>query len=654
MGLLDKFAKDFAERASEDTLSLSDYLDLCKKDPSVYASPAQRMLKAIGEPTVLDTRKDQRLSRIFSNKTIRVYPAFKEFFGMEDSIEQIVSYFKHSAQGLEESKQILYLLGPVGGGKSSLAEKLKALMEDVPAYVLCSHDKKDGKYVTDMSPVFESPLGIFKNRDEYVSMLEDEYGIPKTAIRTIPSPWALEKLREYGGDVRKFFVRKIYPSRLRQECVSRVEPGDENNQDVSSMVGKLNIRMLETYDQNHPYSYSFSGGLCRGNNGIVEMVEMFKTPVKMLNPLLTATQDRLYVGTEAIGSIPFDGIILAHSNESEWKQFKGNKTNEAFLDRVYLVQVPYCTRVQEETQIYQKLISNSELRGAPCAPGTLELLAQFCVMSRLKEPANSTLYSKMRVYNGENLKNDDPKAKPIQEYKDDAGVTEAMNGMSTRFAFKVLSKTFNFDAEEVAANPIHMIAVLKDSIEKEQFDDKLHTELTEIIDGVLTDKYLEKLEKDIRSSYLDSYSDLCQNVFETYFYYADAWCQDNDYRDEATGTMFDREALNKELEKIEKPAGIGNPKDFRNDITNFTVRYKAANGGKLPRWDEFAKMREVIEKKVLASTEEILPVITFGPKRSDDDKTKHDNFVSKMKSRGYTERQTRYLCEWFMRTRKST
>lgn len=640
--LLDTFSDDFATTSSDDTLTLEEYLNLCKKDASAYASPAQRMLKAIGDPVTIDTRNDPRLSKIFSNKTIKQYPAFREFYGMEDAIENIVSYFRHSAQGLEESKQILYLLGPVGGGKSSLAEKLKSLMEDVPVYVL------------DGSPVFENPLGLFQGKDKYIAMLEEGYGIPRTAIRTIPSPWALERLKEFKGNVNKFRVRKIYPSRLRQECISRVEPGDENNQDVSSMVGELNIRMLESYDQNHPYAYTFSGGLNKGNNGMVEMVEMFKTPIKMLNPMLTATQDRYYTGTKPIGGIPFDGIILAHSNESEWSQFKNNRTNEAFLDRVYVVQVPYCTRVTEEVQIYQKLLRNSELSKSPVAPGTLEFLSKFCVMSRLKEPENSTLYSKLRVYDGENVKNDDPRAKPLQEYKDMAGVDEGMEGLSTRFAFKVLSKTFNFDNEELAANPIHLIAVLKDSIAKERFDSNKENVLLEILDGVLTDKYLEQLEKDIRASFLDSYDDLCQNMFETYFYYADAWASESDYRDEATGTNLDREALNKELEKIEKPAMISNPKDFRNDITNFTIRYKANHDGKLPRWNEFEKMRQVIEKKVLASTEEILPVIQFGPKRSEDEKSKHEAFVTKMKARGYTERQTRFLCEWFMRVRKST
>ena len=266
----------------------------------------------------------------------------------------------------------------------------------------------------------------------------------------------MKRLHEYGGDITKFKVVKLYPSILDQIAVAKTEPGDENNQDISSLVGKVDIRQLEEYSQNDPDAYSFSGALCRANQGIMEFVEMFKAPIKVLHPLLTATQEGNYNSTEGMSAIPYDGIILAHSNESEWQSFRNNKTNEAFIDRVNIVKVPYCTRVSEEIKIYEKLLLNSSLREAPCAPDTLRMLAQFTTLSRIKEPDNSNVFSKMRVYDGENLKDTDPQAKPLQEYKDAAGVDEGMDGLSTRFAFKILSKVFNFDPSEVAANPVHL------------------------------------------------------------------------------------------------------------------------------------------------------------------------------------------------------
>lgn len=629
------------EKTQQEECSLQEYLELCKNDPQIYASAAERMLMAIGEPEVIDTSRTPRLSRIFSNKIIKSYPAFNDdFYGMEDCIENVVAYFKHAAQGLEEKKQILYLLGPVGGGKSSLAEKLKSLIEQIPIYALKG------------SPIFESPLGLFDPKED-ANILLEEYGIPTRYIEKIMSPWAVKRLSEFNGDITKFRVVKCYPSILNQVAISKTEPGDENNQDISALVGKVDIRKLDEFSQNDPDAYSYSGGLNHANQGLMEFVEMFKAPIKVLHPLLTATQEGNYNGTEAIGAIPFDGVVLAHSNESEWQNFKNNRNNEAFIDRIYIVKVPYCLRVTEEIKIYEKLLKNSSLSKAHCAPDTLKMLAQFSVLSRLKEPENSNIYSKMRVYDGENLKDTDPKAKSIQEYHDAAGVDEGMNGLSTRFAFKILSRVFNFDSKEVAANPVHLLYVLETKIQQEQFSTELSDRYIASIKEYLAPHYVEFIGKEIQTSYLESYSEYGQNLFDRYVTYADFWIQDQEYRDPETGEILDRAALNDELEKIEKPAGVSNPKDFRNEIVNFVLRAKAANDGNNPLWSSYEKLRTVIEKKMFSNTEDLLPVISFTAKSSSDDNQKHDDFVARMVEHGYTERQVRLLSEWYIRVRKS-
>ncbi len=639
MTIFDKYQARF-EQAQETELSLNDYLALCRQEPVTYATAAERMLIAIGEPEVIDTRKDVHLSRLFSNKLIRVYPAFRDFYGMEETVEQIVAYFRHAAQGLEERKQILYLLGPVGGGKSSLAEKLKSLMEQIPFYALKG------------SPVNESPLALFSPIEDG-AILQEDYGIPRRYLSGLMSPWAVKRLHEFNGDISRFRILKRYPSVLRQIGIAKTEPGDENNQDISSLVGKVDIRMLEHFAQNDPDAYAYSGGLCLANQGLLEFVEMFKAPIKVLHPLLTATQEGNYKGTEGLSAIPFEGIILAHSNESEWIAFKNNRNNEAFLDRIYIVKVPYCTRVSEEVKIYQKLLFSSSLAATPCAPGTLEMMAQFAILSRLKEPENSNLYSKLRVYDGENLKDTDPKAKSYQEYRDYAGVDEGMTGLSTRFAFKILSKTFNFDHTEIAANPVHLMYTLEQAIEREQFPKEVEEKYLTHLKGYLAARYAELIGKEIQTAYLESYSEYGQNIFDRYVTYADYWIQDEDYRDPDTGEIFDRAALNSELEKIEKPAGISNPKDFRNEIVNFVLRARANHGGKNPTWTSYEKLREVIEKKMFSNTEDLLPVISFNTKGSADEQNKHQNFVGRMVTKGYTEKQVRLLCEWYLRVRKS-
>ena len=640
MGIFDHYQRRY-EAARQEEYSLQEFLELCKLDKSCYASASERLLIAIGEPEMVDTSHIPHLSRIFSNRIIPRYPAFKDFYGMEEAIEQIVAYLRHAAQGLEERKQILYLLGPVGGGKSSLAEKLKALMQKVPIYRIKG------------SPVNDHPFCLFDAQEDG-ALLEQEYGIPKRYLRSIISPWVAKRLHELGGDISQFRVEKIYPSILDQVAIAKTEPGDENNQDISSLVGKVDIRQLEHFAQNDADAYAYSGSLCRANQGMMEFVEMFKAPIKVLHPLLTATQEGNYNGTEGLSALPFEGIILAHSNESEWQQFRNNKNNEAFLDRVYIVKVPYCLRASEEVHIYEKLLANSELAHAKCAPGTLEYLAQFSVLSRLKTPENSSIFSKMRVYDGESLKDTDPKAKSYQEYRDYAGVDEGMEGLSTRFAFKILSRVFNFDHTEIAANPVHLFYVLEQQIEREQFQQELHDKYIEFIKGYLVPRYVEFIGKEIQTAYLESYSEYGQNIFDRYVTYADFWIQDHEYRDPETGQLFDRGALNNELEKIEKPAGISNPKDFRNEIVNFVLRARANNTGRNPSWTSYEKLRAVIEKKMFSNTEELLPVISFNAKTSAEEMRKHENFVERMMEKGYTRKQVRLLSEWYLRVRKSS
>lgn len=637
------FSEIYSSETQEE-MSLQQYLLACRDNPAMYATAPERMIRAIGEPRLVDTSADARLGRIFSNRTIKIYPAFADFYGMEETIERIVGYFRYAAQGLEERKQILYLLGPVGGGKSSLAERLKKLMEEQPIYTLKLGDQ--------ISPIFESPLGLF-HPDRMGELLEDKYGIARRRLSGIVSPWAVKRIGELNGDISKFSVVRLVPSRLRQIGIDKTEPGDDNNQDVSSLVGKVDIRQLEHFSQSDPDAYSYSGGLNRTTQGLLEFVEMFKAPIKVLHPLLTATQEGNYNGTENFGAFPYQGIILAHSNESEWLQFKNNRNNEAFLDRILVVKVPYCLRVTEERQIYDKLLRESELAGSPCAPEVLETLSRFTVSTRLALHENSPLYTKMRVYDGENLKDVDPKAKSVQEYRDAAGVDEGMTGISTRFAFKVLSQTFNYDTREVGADPVHLMYVLEQAIKREQFSHEIEARYLDFIKSELASRYAEFIGHEIQKAYLESYSEYGQNLFDRYIAYADAWIEDQDYKDADTGQILNREILDRELSQIEKPAGIANPKDFRNEVVKFTLRARARNNGHNPSWTSYEKLREVIEKRMFGQVEDLLPVISFGSKKDSATEKQHTEFVQRMAERGYTERQVRRLVDWYMRVNKA-
>lgn len=654
--LLEEFATKFAVHQPEE-LTLTEYLELCKTDRMCYAFPAERMVDAIGSPVIVDTSKDPRMARLFGNREIRLYPAFKDFFGMEETIESIVGFFQHAAQGLEESKQILYLLGPVGGGKSSLVARLRNLMESRPIYVLAYRKEiAPNKYKTEISPYFSRVLPLFAQAG-MSEQISKRYNIPLRYLdpRDIMGPWERKRLAESQGNLTNFRVMKLYPSRFQQIAISEAEPGDENTQDISTLVGKIDMRKLEEFSQDDPDAYLYSGALNLTNQGLMEFKEMFKAKIKMLNPLLFAVQEHNYQGTENIGAIPFNGIVVAHSNEGEWLKFKNNRDNEAFLDRICIVKVPYCLRIDEEIEIYKKAISESELDGKPIAPGTLEILAMFSCLSRIKEPANSSWWSKLRVYNGENLREKDARAKTYQEYREDPENRDEgfFAAISTRWAFKRLSQCFNADTMEIAADPIHMMRILLTEIEKDFTPEQEATYRKVIRDIIKEQYYFPFLDRDIRAAYLESYTEYGQNLFDRYFMWAEKWVTSEDYFDPSTGLTMNKEALDAELTKIEKPADISNPKDFRNEIVNWILRYQSKNGGQNPSWRSYEKLKSVIEKTMFSKTEDLLPVISFAKKGSLEEEKKHTEFVHRMKDRGYTERQIRRVVDWYLRVHKA-
>ena len=591
------YARSF-EANREAEMSLPEYLEACRDNPMMYATATERLLAAIGEPEMVDTSKDARLGRIFMNRTIRVYPAFYEFYGMEETIERIVGFLRHAAQGLEERKQIMYLLGPVGGGKSSLAERLKALMEVHPIYVLKAGDQ--------LSPVFESPLGLFNpermGADAGRSLRHSAAPADRTDEPVVHQ--ATRRIR------RRHLALPGCQACCRRGCarsrIAKTEPGDENNQDISSLVGKVDIRKLELHAQNDPDAYSYSGGLNRANQGLLEFVEMFKAPIKMLHPLLTATQEGNYIGTENIGAIPFSGIILAHSNEAEWQTFKNNRNNEAFIDRIYVIKVPYCLRVTEEQKIYDKLVRSSELAESPCAPATLEMLARFSVLTRLRRHENSTLFAKMRVYDGESLKETDPRARIA------AGI-QGLGGRRGRHGRRVHPIRLQgaggdvqprHDGNRGRSGASDVCAGAVDPPRTAAGGNR------EALSGVHQGRTGAALRRIHRQRNPEGLSGIVLTT--TARTCSTATCpmpmpgsRTSTSRMPDTGQLLNRELLNQELTKIEKPAGIANPKDFRNEVVKFSLRARANNNGKNPSWTSYEKIREVIERRMFSQVEEL-------------------------------------------------
>ena len=275
------------------------------------------------------------------NRTIKTYPAFDQFYGSGRN-DRTNRWLLSSCRAGTRGAQADSVLARPGRWRQEFAGRRVEEADAEPSRSTCC------------APATRSVRSLKAHSDcsiprRWAGVLEDEYGIPRRRLTGYMSPWAIKRLDEFGGDISKFSVVRVMPSEQRRCCVAKTEPGDENNQDISSLVGKVDIRKLEHFSQDDADAYSYTGGLNRTTQGLLEFVEMFKAPLKMLHPLLTATQDGTYVGTENVGAMPYQGIIVAHSNESEWESFKANRSNEAFLDRICVVKVPYCLRVTEET-----------------------------------------------------------------------------------------------------------------------------------------------------------------------------------------------------------------------------------------------------------------------------------------------------------------
>jgi len=652
-------SQTYQSRHKKERISIAEFLERCKDDPMLYASPYTRLLKAIGKAELVDTSSDPKLQNIYGNIILPRYPAFKEFYGVELPIAELVAFLTHAEQGLEESKQIPYLLGPVGSGKSSVAERLKELIEEFPVAILCDAEGNT-------SPFFESPLGLFdKNTDG--EDLEENFNIHPRFLRYPMSPWAVQLLAdeytdaEGNSDFSKFTVKIIYPSQDKQRCVAKVEPGDENNQDISSLVGQLDLRHVDVYGQSDIRAYEASGGLNRANQGVMDFVEMFKAPLKVLHPLLTATQEGKYNGTEAIGNIPFQGMVFAHSNESEWESFSSNTNNEAFLDRVKVIKFPYCLDRDDEVNIYKQYIKNSGLDLKNCAPHTLEILANMTIASRLTETNHSTNMIKIRAYAGEPVTETEAasKAAKVPDYQAEAkekiGRAEGMSGIGPRAAYKMLSKAFNHDLEEIgAANPVHMLAIIQteimgsDTIKEEEKE-----RLISFLDGEVKPEFFAAVDKDIKSSFLEKSDEYGQNKFEQYLYYAEKWVDEKTAKDRDTHEPMSRSDMDDWMSLIEKPAGVANPKDFRDKIVRHALRYAANHDNQYPHWMEFEDMKEVIEKSLFSNLDDFLPLLSFDSTLSEEQEERHEAYVTQMEKLGYTKRQVKIISAWYVKSRKS-
>lgn len=647
------FSKRFPARtiySPSAAISLEAYLEGWHSDARLRANAAGRLLNAIGKPEVIDTAKDERLGRIFSKRTIHRYDAFKDFLGVEDTIEKIVNYIRHAAEGLQQKRKILYLYGPPGSGKSSIVERLKQLAEREPMYVLAVKSEA-GKVIP--SPILESPLGLF-DREMHGAALEESYKIPRTMLEAQPSRWAARHLEErFKGDMSQFWVLPVQPSMATSVGIAQVVPGSDERPDIGSLVGYAG-------DDPEFQDYRYAGGLNRTTQGLMEFFEMFKAHKSLLNPLLAAPQDRKYAGAGGVGEIPYQGIIVAHSNEGEWNEFKEKKVNPALLDRIYDIPVPYCLRVSEVAQIYRRHLDESGYKDIPCPPHTLELAALFAVSTRINRDAAY----RAELYDGRVTKLDDKgvRLQDAEKARSEEDWREGMCGVSERLMLSLLPQIADTYLDGIALDPV----LIEEGLERYLATNTIPTYMeieksaaipdeggdhnSQAVDIVNTEVHITccAIVNDlVRRVYVQDVDVYLQQKFDRYVELADAWVEKEDFKDPDSGEIWNRDRQEKELAKLE--SSVASPLDFRYRVVKSVLRHRASPDKQdTPAWqslepDDWLRL----QTNILPTKEEMAKVVTFEKRQDAKEEKKRLEFIERFGKLGYTPRQVRRLVDYY-------
>jgi serine protein kinase len=597
-----------------------EYLEKVKADPSLANSSHRRMYDMMITPgiTEINPENDPRTQRLFGDEPIKVHNFFKdEFFGMERTLNKIVRYFHSAAMGGEESRQVLYLMGPVGSGKSSLVERLKRGLEELPPI-----------YAIDGDPMFGDPLMLIPRHLR--PAFEDMLGVK---IEGDLNPLMRHRLlEEYGGRYEEVPVRTVTFSKRARRGIGVVPPVDPNNQDTSVLIGSEDISKLDRFSEGDPRILELNGAFNVGNRGMVEFIEVFKNETEYLHTMITATQEKFVPAPGRHGTISVDTCIVAHSNEAEWQKFKADHTNEAILDRIVVVKVPYNLRLSEEVKIYRKFLDRSKFE-ACIAPHTIEIASMFAILTRLEPTAKCDLITKLRLYNGEEVvEKGRTKKLTVRELQEDTK-REGMFGISTRFIMKALDNALTQNAKSI--HPISVREALIVMVKEADFAEDVKKQYLEFLQDTLHKAYLELLEQDITKAFIYSYKEQAETLFQNYLDHAEAYVTKSKVRDENTREdLQPDEAFLKSIE--EQIAIIGSAADgFRQEVIAYL--WAASRRGEKVVYTAYEPLKEAIERKLMNSVRELSRIITKARTRDEEQQSKYDTMVQSLIDDGYCE-----------------
>lgn len=602
--------------------SFLDYLKLLKETPDLAQLAHERLYQliiALGVETI-KTDENPRLRRIYGNETLKRYPFFsRDFFGIDRTIMKIVRYFHAAAMQGEESRQVLYLVGPVGAGKSSITEHLKRALETAPPI-----------YAIKGCPMREEPLHLIPKhlREEFSRLL----GVRLEGDLCPHCRYILKE--EYQGEYERMPVESIQFSIRSRKGIGVVSPVDPNNQDTSVLIGSVDISKMDLYPEDDPRVLALNGAFNVGNRGIVEFIEVFKNEIEYLHTMITATQEKSIPAPGKGPMIYFDGVILAHSNEAEWNKFKSDHTNEAILDRIVKIEVPYCLELNEEIKIYQKILKNSRFE-AHIAPHTLEIASMFAILTRLAPSAKVDPLTKLKIYNGEEIvEQGHAKKVDIIELREEGTHREGMTGISTRFIMKALDNALA-ESDHDCINPLAVMETLNKAVKELSLSEEERQRYLVFLQDILRKEYHRILESEVTKAFIHGYREQAQDLFNNYLDHAEAYANQTKLKDKSTGEELEPDE--KFLQSIEEQIGIAGTaaKGFRQDVAAYLL-YVLRSGGRLD-YHSYEPLKAAIEKKLTASVRELSRVITQSKVRDKEQNEKYNAMVAEMIRNGYCD-----------------
>tara|TARA_R110000851_G_scaffold49568_1_gene119241 strand:- start:345 stop:2288 length:1944 start_codon:yes stop_codon:yes gene_type:complete len=601
--------------------TLGDYFKLLEEDTGITKLAHKRLFDSIASKGVTKLSKsNERCNKLFGGEELKTYDYFQtKFFGMERSLAKIMRFLRSASLKGEESRQVLLLLGPVGAGKSALLEHIKTSLEDT-----------EPMYHIEGCPVHEEPLHLIPRslREQF----QELYGIK---IEGDLCPVCRFRLKEeFNNDYMSMPIAQSSFSVRGRRGVGVVPPMDANSQDVTILIGSEDISKLDMYSEDDPRVLSLNGAFNVGNRGIVEFVEVFKNEIEFLHTMITATQEKAVPSPGKGPMLYFDGVILAHCNEAEWNKFKSENTNEAILDRIVRVNVPYCLEYSEEQKIYEKMLGLSDFDGH-IAPHTLEVAAMFAVLSRLHLSNKTDSLTKMKLYDGKAvIEKGQIKKIDINDLRDEVR-DEGMTGISTRFIMKAIDSALS-DSEKNMVTPISirdaLIKQVKDQIVVE--DDR--NRYLDFLGKTLHDEYLNILEKEITKAFVSAYDEQAEALFNNYLDHAEAYVNLTSVKDTVTNEEIQPDE--KFMASIEEQIGITGTsrENFRVDITAYMFS-KLRRGEKVD-WQSYEPLKEAIESKLTSSVKEISRIVTKSKSRDKKQQGKYNEMVKTLIDEyGYNE-----------------